>query len=86
MLKKTLKDVMPTKFNNGEYVGTKAYSMKDIYVVKEHDSFTDQDNFKKWPGSHKNVFLWVELENGHCVGWNENPSRGWSFPVFKKIS
>lgn len=26
---------------------------------------------------------WWELKNGYVVGWNENPSRGWSFPVEK---
>jgi hypothetical protein len=34
-------------------------------------------------GTHKNVLHWVLLETGHAVGWNENGSRGWSFPVKK---
>lgn len=36
-----------------------------------------------WPGQHKNVMNWCVLATGHAVGWNENPSRGWSFPVIK---
>lgn len=36
-----------------------------------------------WPGKHKFVWSWYVLNNGHAVGWNENPSRGWTFPVIK---
>jgi hypothetical protein len=36
-----------------------------------------------WPGSQKNVCHWWKLSSGHAVAWNENPSRGWSFPVIK---
>ena len=39
---------------------------------------------KRWPSKEKFVFNWVILENNIAIGWNENPSRGWSFPV-KKI-
>jgi hypothetical protein len=35
---------------------------------------------RRWPGTQKNVFQWYILANGYCVGWNENPSRGWYFP------
>lgn len=34
-----------------------------------------------WPGKEKNVYWWYKLVNGKKVGFNENPSRGWSFPV-----
>ena len=80
---KTLKDVMPTCLADSGYEKTRAYKMKDVLVVKEHCSLTDQDEFQSWPGTHKNVYSWVELENGCAVGWNENPTRGWSFPVIK---
>jgi hypothetical protein len=33
-----------------------------------------------WPAPHKNVFAWWLLETGHAVGFNENPSHGWTFP------
>lgn len=72
---KTLKDVMPIEFLQGEYDTTRAYKMKDVSVIKEH--------CHKWPGKHKNVHIWVELENGYAIGCNENPARGWSFPVHK---
>jgi hypothetical protein len=39
--------------------------------------------FKPWPGPHKNVHVWWELENGYAVAMNENPSRGLSFPVIR---
>ena len=79
----TLKDIMPKGFINGGYNNTKSYTMKDEIVIKEHSQFIDQDEYIKWPGSHKNIHLWVELENGYAVGFNENPKKGWSFPVLK---
>lgn len=51
----------------------------DEEVVKEY--VLGAPDWKKWPGSHKNVMNWVELSNGKAVGWNENQSTGWSFPV-----
>ena len=81
---KTLKQVMPSEFDSCEYDKTRAYTMKDSLVLKEHCSFADQDEYQYWPGKHKNVFLWAELANGYLVGWNENPSRGWSFPVMRR--
>lgn len=83
MKSKTLKEVMPDVLVSCEYDNTKAYELKDISVVKEHDLFVDQDEYCFWPGKHKNVYFWVELENGSLVGWNKNPARGWSFPVMK---
>ncbi len=84
MEEKTLKDVMPEVLSeiDGSYCETQAFEMVNIKVIAEHGSLID-DNPKKWPGSHKNVYFWAELGNGYAVGWNENPVRGWSFPVFK---
>lgn len=75
----TLSQVMPPEFR--QYEDTQAYQFKDMRVVKEHCPHYQQDYYTGWIGSHKNVYYWVELENGYAVGWNENPSRGWSFPV-----
>jgi hypothetical protein len=36
-----------------------------------------------WKGKHKNVMCWWKLDSGYAVGWNENPSVGWSFPVIR---
>lgn len=36
-----------------------------------------------WPGKHRNVHVWWETPNGYAVGFNENPSTGWSWPVAK---
>jgi len=79
---KTLQDVMPHELVTCEYDDTRAYKMKDIKVVAEHGDPMD-DDMVGWIGTHKHVFYWVELENGYAVGWNENPARGWSFPVVK---
>jgi len=35
----------------------------------------------RFPFSHKFIYVWWILEGGVAIGWNENPSRGWSFPV-----
>ena len=83
---KILKEVMPTELSEkgGAYKDTKAFKMLDEYVIVEHGCVYEQvENELRWPGSHKNVFYWVELINGYAVGWNENPARGWSFPVVK---
>jgi len=61
-----------------EYDNSRARKFADVKVVKEHDA-----RDKVWPGSHKNVTYWYELENGYAVGFNENPAIGWSFPVIK---
>lgn len=81
--KKKLLEVMPKEFDSHEHSDTLAYQFKDVFVKKENCPMFGEDPYKKWPGKHKNVYFWVELENGYAVGWNENPSRGWSFPVIK---
>jgi hypothetical protein len=73
----TLADVTPREFLQGEYNDTPAYGMRGERVVKSHNS--------GWPGKQKNVNVWWDLMNGYAVGWNENPSRGWSFPVVRRI-
>jgi hypothetical protein len=78
----TLKDALPEEFMQS-YRDTRAYAMRNIRVVAQHCSLWEQENYPRWPGTQKNVHFWVELENGYIVGWNENPSRGWSFPVMK---
>jgi hypothetical protein len=70
----TLGDWAPREFHS-EFTDTRAYKFKDIEVVEEC--------LFGWPGDHVNVINWVKLANGYAVGWNENDSRGWSFPVIK---
>lgn len=72
---KTLLESTPREFSL-EYTDTLAYRYKDVEVKSEHYS-----HINPWQGPHKNVHVWWELANGKIVGWNENPSRGWSFPV-----
>lgn len=70
----TLQDVLPYDFRG--YDDTEAYKYKDVKVVAKYDG-----TVTAWPGHEKHVFCWWLLENGKRVGWNENPSRGWTFPV-----
>lgn len=73
----TLREVLPHEFMI-EYTDTRAYKLRDVEVVAEHDG-----SAKRWPGRERNVLNWYVLASGHAVGWNENPSRGWSFPVIR---
>lgn len=36
-----------------------------------------------WPGTHRNVNVWYVTNSGFFIGFNENPGRGWSYPVYK---
>jgi hypothetical protein len=65
-----------------EFSDTQAAKFLDVEVVKEHSP--DEDNVR-WPGSHHHVHVWWEMANGYGVAWNENPSRGYSFPVVKIV-
>ena len=71
-------DWAPEEFEN--YSDGRAYKYRDVEVVVEY-GYGHQS--KRWPGPHKNVHNWCILANGYAVGWNENPSTGWSFPVVK---
>lgn len=75
---KTLREAMPREFSGGEYAEDRAQKFADVEVVREFNATKPSE---RWPGKHKNVFSWVALANGYAVGWNENPGRGWSFPV-----
>ena len=78
----TLRHNLPHEFMDGEYDNTRAYALRDVEVVRKVDG---TEPGQGWPGPHVNVMNWYVLADGHIVGWNENPSRGWSFPV-KKLS
>jgi hypothetical protein len=71
-----LKEALPEEFTSGEYDDSSAIKLADAEIESKHDS-----RERRWPGPHKNVHFWVALKNGKAVGWNENPGRGWSFPV-----
>ena len=75
-------DWAPREFRS-EYRDTRAFALRDQEVVLEF-GLGDDDNRRSWPGPEKNVMNWCVLANGNCVGWNENVSRGWSFPVLKR--
>lgn len=77
-----LRDWVPFEFEQS-FMDTQAAKYLDVKVVKEYDMLDDdwEQTWKSWPGTHKNVKNWCVLENGYAVGWNENESRGWSFPV-----
>lgn len=73
----TLKDWLPSDANL--YSGGKQEELLlnflDINVTEDHKN----DNCPH-PFSHRHILAWCILENGIVVGWNENPSTGYSFP------
>jgi len=75
-----LKDALPHEFFGYDY--PRVQKLLDSEVVKKHNS-GDLIHAPETPFKEKYVYTWWELENGYAVGWNENPSRGWSFPVVK---
>ena len=70
---KTLKDWLPVE----AYTGNKR--LEKFFDVEV--TFETMDG--NWIGEQKNVYAWCKLANGYAVGWNENPGRGWSFPIVK---
>lgn len=86
----TLGEWLPYEFFE-EFMDTPAAKLLDVPVIAEYDSLGfcgDYNEGEEWQGKQQNVHTWCLLENGKAVGWNENPSRGWSFPVitYKKAS
>lgn len=82
----TLRSVLPREFFTDGFMfiissphiskPSNAAKLLDRTVVAVHDG-----RINPWPGIHKNVVIWWELDNGKAVGFNENPATGWSFPV-----
>lgn len=79
-----LRDWVPKEFFN-EYRDCAAYKHLDVEVVEQYGvQYIDGqfvDSSKPWIGKEKNVQNWCVLANGRAIGWNENPGRGWSFPM-----
>ncbi len=75
---KTLRECLPAEFMGCEYESAASRKWADVEVVAKFDSSENP-----WPGKEKNVNAWYGLANGRAVGFNENPARGWSFPLIK---
>ncbi len=54
----------------------------DKKIVAEYDGTVVA--FPQKRKTYGNVYNWVLLEDGTSVGWNESPSKGWSFPRSSK--
>lgn len=70
--------MLPPEFLTDSYERTPAYQLRDHDVIERH---VVNEGGKRWPGPQMYVNLWLKLANGKAVGWNENPQRGYSFPV-----
>ena len=75
---------MVNDFSSSEYNRIEKYL--DCKIIKEYA--VHNKGFISWKsigGSHKFVYSWILLENGIAIGWNENPARGFSFPIIKNV-
>lgn len=82
---KTLHDWLPSEAHQQDLPRLK--KLMGLKVAVEFSPSTwadgklsDNTDWYRWPGSHKNVFSWCILEDGSAVAWNENSATGWSFP------
>lgn len=73
-----LRDVLPSEALSVEFSEDKFQRYLDSEVI---ETITKYDS--RFPFTHKNIYVWWILKDNMAVGWNENPSRGWSFPVAK---
>lgn len=79
---KTLRDVLPREaLPGGEFDGLRFQRYLDVEVLEEYSSFAHYVTPILMGFKHKNIHNWWHLKNGMAVGWNESPTRGWSFPV-----
>lgn len=78
MERKTLREELPHEALDGTFSDLPFNKHLDRCVIAEH--YTHE---VRWPGKHKNVVVWWELEGGYAVGWNENMAIGWTFPLIR---
>jgi len=87
----TLRDWLPNEYN-WSFEGTEAYKridkMLNKRVVFSYDSQTcdtkeGQDYARRCQFRRRYIYTFAVLDNGYAVGWNENPSIGWSFELAK---
>jgi len=75
---RTLRNALPHEALDGTFDDLPFNKHLDCCIIAEHHTYE-----VRWPGSHKNVVVWWELEGGYAVGWNENMSIGWTFPTIR---
>lgn len=80
MTDQTLIDWLPSGYR--EATTDRLDALLGLRVVKEYE--VGERGWRSWKGREKNVKFWCILENGNCVGFNENVSIGWSFPILPK--
>ena len=75
-----LRYVLPLEaIQSPEFMDDEVQKYLDYEVLEEIRRTID----KRFPFKHKNIHVWWILEKDIAVAWNENPSRGWTFPVAK---
>lgn len=88
---KSLLEALPYEFR--DFTDLPAWKRRHERVVRAFDGCRHDpgdspamgcDGFCPWPGTHRHVYQWYQLESGCGVGCNENPMVGWTFPVVGK--
>lgn len=76
MTNELIKDIVDSEFHEG-YPVSKHINAE---VIMKVDGCVDGQH---WPGTHTNVNVWFITKSGYFIGYNENPGRGISYPVYK---
>tara|TARA_R100001163_G_scaffold26401_1_gene21471 strand:+ start:3292 stop:3789 length:498 start_codon:yes stop_codon:yes gene_type:complete len=61
----------------------KKKNLRIIWDSNDHNHLDYWGYYDNFPFTHKNIRRWVILEDMTAVGFNENPSIGWSYPTKK---
>lgn len=81
---KTLENWLPKEFFR-EFGDSGLNKLLDYKVIEEYGGYGNAN--KRHPFISKNIYTWCIISNGikkYAVGWNESPSRGYSFP-YKRL-
>lgn len=90
-----LKEWNPIQNSGFDFSNTRIDKYMELEIVKECSSVDfskdSDEQFNAYikelntnaPFKTHHTYSFVVLKNGYAVGWNENPSRGWSFPIVK---
>ena len=82
-LVKTLSDWLPSGTPEAWELNPSLEKKLNKKIIWDSYNYRNINLWDNWPFKHKNIYHWVVLEDFTAVAWNENPSRGRSFPSRK---
>ena len=78
-----LKEWLPQEFFQYKHPEMEKFLNRPILI---NYNLYNENAWRSWPGKHKYVQNWCIVsyeDNYYAIGFNENPSRGWGFPIKK---